>query len=172
MFDVAIIGAGVNGSALSYFLSEAGLHVALIDKDGIAAGGSGAAGAFISPKISKSGELKDLIDKAFEFTTNFYKYNFPTLFNETPLFHSAKNEFENSKVLAFKNGSKFSSEIPKGYNSDFESVYVEGGGIVNAKKLCSALSKKAKFFRHEVKNLIENDNYWLVDELLKAKKVV
>ena len=63
-YDVIIVGAGINGCTTAYYLSQAGLNVALIDKTGIASGGSGAAGAFISPKFHKQGPLKDLIDVA------------------------------------------------------------------------------------------------------------
>ena len=39
VFDVAIIGAGINGCASAYFLAKAGLSVAIFDKEGIASGG-------------------------------------------------------------------------------------------------------------------------------------
>ena len=46
IYDTAIIGAGINGCSCAYFLREAGQNVVLIDREGIASGGSGAAGAF------------------------------------------------------------------------------------------------------------------------------
>ncbi|MDD2839385.1 MAG: FAD-dependent oxidoreductase, partial [Sulfuricurvum sp.] len=45
-YDVIIIGAGVNGCCSAYTLRQGGMRVALVDQEGIAAGGSGAAGAF------------------------------------------------------------------------------------------------------------------------------
>jgi tRNA 5-methylaminomethyl-2-thiouridine biosynthesis bifunctional protein len=53
IYDTAIIGAGINGCSCAYFLSQAQQNVILIDQDGIAAGGSGAAGAVFSPLITK-----------------------------------------------------------------------------------------------------------------------
>ena len=76
MYDVAIIGAGINGSALAYELRQAGERVVLFDMNGVASGGSGAAGAFISPKFSKAGRLKELLHDAFLYSMDFYEKKF------------------------------------------------------------------------------------------------
>ena len=81
VYDVAVIGAGINGCSVAYFLAKSGKRVALFDKEGIAAGGSGAAGAFISPKFSKGGELKELMEKSYLFSLDFYSQNFPSYVN-------------------------------------------------------------------------------------------
>ena len=77
MFDIAIIGAGVNGTAMVHELSKTYKNIALFDEKGIANGGSGAAGAFISPKFSKEGELKNLLHDAFQYSMAFYEKYFP-----------------------------------------------------------------------------------------------
>ncbi|MEA1920224.1 MAG: FAD-dependent oxidoreductase, partial [Campylobacterota bacterium] len=102
MFDVAIIGAGINGAALAYFLSQQGKKVAIFDGGGIASGGSGAAGAFISPKIAKGGDLKAISDEAFDFSLDFYKQNFTEYITIAPLLHLSKHIDENDKVRHFK----------------------------------------------------------------------
>ena len=63
MYDIAIVGAGINGSSVAYEFLKQNKKVILFDQDTIASGGSGAAGAFISPKFATSGELKDLLDE-------------------------------------------------------------------------------------------------------------
>lgn len=51
-FDVVIIGAGIIGSATAYYLTRAGLRVAVVDRGGVAAGttGSGEGNILISDK--------------------------------------------------------------------------------------------------------------------------
>ena len=103
MYDVVIIGAGINGSCLAYELHKAGQRVLVLEQEDIANGGSGAAGAFINPKISKSGPLKELIEKSYLYSLDFYKKNFPQHTNIAPLLHISKyedeNEIFNAKVI-------------------------------------------------------------------------
>ena len=114
-FDVAIVGAGINGCAAAYFLNRAGLSVALFDKEGIAAGGSGAAGAFISPKISKSGPLKTVMDEAYAYSLSFYSNKFSQHIRNAPQLHIAKFEDENAKVAHFKSHTKMKiADTPEG----------------------------------------------------------
>ena len=47
MYDVAIIGAGINGVSVAHEFAEAGKRVIIFGMEGIASGGSGAGGAFI-----------------------------------------------------------------------------------------------------------------------------
>lgn len=52
-FDVIIIGAGIMGSATAFELAKRGLKVALLDKEGIGAGGTGQSSAIIRQHYSK-----------------------------------------------------------------------------------------------------------------------
>jgi glycine oxidase len=47
--DVVIIGAGVIGCSIAYYLSKAGVHVAVVERDQIAAEASSAAAGLIAP---------------------------------------------------------------------------------------------------------------------------
>ena len=75
-YDVIIVGAGINGCSLAFELHKAGQRVLVLEQEAIASGGSGAAGAFINPKISKSGPLKELIETAYLYSLDFYTKNF------------------------------------------------------------------------------------------------
>jgi tRNA 5-methylaminomethyl-2-thiouridine biosynthesis bifunctional protein len=145
LYDLAIIGAGINGSSLAYEFIKKGQKVILFDMEGIASGGSGAAGAFISPKFSKSGELKELIDKAFIYSMQFYEQNFPSLFTKATLIHTSQ---------------------------DNEEKYTLESGMVNAEAMCNALCEGVTLKKQKVESLYFDDGFWTIDESYSAKNIV
>lgn len=179
MFDVVIIGAGISGSASAYFLTRSGLKVALMDKEEIAAGGSGAAGAFISPKISKGGPLKALIEEAYLYALDFYNDSFPEHITNASQLHIAKYSDDNAKVAHFREHTKIevgrmpqkSRLILSDYAKSFESVFIKKSGIIDAQKMCRALAAKATFFKEEVKFVTETGQGWQAGSVA-AKKVI
>lgn len=179
MFDVAIIGAGINGAASAHFLTRAGLRVALFDRKAIAAGGSGAAGAFISPKISKGGSLKILIEEAYLYSLRFYDGSFPEHIRNSSQLHIAKHIDENAKVISFREHTKIAVES-RPQSSErlldesakaFESVYIKESGVVDAQKMCEALASDTTFFHEEIKGITEIKSGWQVGTIT-AKKVI
>lgn len=168
MFDAVIIGAGINGTATAHFLTRAGLKVAIIDRDGIAKGGSGAAGAFISPKVSKSGPLKEIIEAAYLHALAFYRENFPEHIRLSPQLHIAKFADENEKVSFFKADTALetgdapsdSADILQEFAQGFESVFIRHSGIVDAPKMCRALAAEATFVKEEITSLEYIGGLW------------
>ncbi len=72
-FDYVVIGAGIAGCSLAYFLSKYSKSILLIDRNSqVAFGASGAAGAFLSPLLGKPNDFKDLVTKSLIFSTNFF----------------------------------------------------------------------------------------------------
>ncbi|WP_345980958.1 FAD-binding oxidoreductase [Sulfurimonas sp. HSL3-2] len=179
MYDVAVIGAGVNGCAVSYYLKQNGKQVALFDREAIGAGGSGAAGAFISPKFSKSGELKELMEKAYPFALEFYSKNFPACIKNAPLLHIAKDEDEAKKLIAFKENTTLDIGTPPlqviqiltASAQECENVYVLKGGVVDAKGVCNQMTEGIDFFNFEVSSLTCKDGYYEIGDI-KAKEVI
>ena len=180
MFDTAVIGAGISGCSVAHFLGREGQRVVLIDQENIAAGGSGAAGAFISPKFSKAGPLKQLMDEAFDFTLDFYNSTFSQYITNVPLLHIARYADENLKIATFKEKTDLqTATIPSTveamltpYAKEFESVYLLNDGIVEAKPLCQALAAQAVFVREKVTGLSYVDGVWHVGKNIRAKRVV
>ncbi len=169
MYDIAVIGAGINGSCITYELTNAGKRVILFDSDGIASGGSGAAGAFISPKFSKSGELKDIIHDAFCYSLDFYEKNFPNLLSKSPLLHIAKDEADDAILRVYK--EKTDLELLDTPKLERETLSLNAG-IVDAKPMCEALSKSATFKKEELVSLEYDDGIWIINESYSAKEVV
>ncbi|WP_345971747.1 NAD(P)/FAD-dependent oxidoreductase [Sulfurimonas diazotrophicus] len=176
-YDTAIIGAGINGCATAYFLTQGGEKVALIDREGIAAGGSGAAGAFVSPKFSKGGPLKALMEESYLFSIDFYERRFPELIRIAPLIHFAKYEDENEKVRAFRETTALPMlsvmpEAPLTKETEaFEHVVLARSGLVNAQAVCTRLAEGSDFILDDINIIKYESGLWTVGAI-RAKRVV
>lgn len=51
IYDIIIIGAGIAGASAAYTLTQENQNVLVLDKKGIASGGSGAAGALLVQQL-------------------------------------------------------------------------------------------------------------------------
>ena len=179
MFDVVIIGAGINGSAMVHELSKTYKNIAIFDKEGVAKGGSGAAGAFISPKFSKEGELKELLHNAFVYSMAFYEKNFPQHLRKSQLLHIAKDEKDEKNLRAYKQESKLELlDIPNELLDsitqearDKEKVSMEAG-LVNAQAMSESLCHNARLIKENVDRLEYDDGLWIINETYSAKRVV
>lgn len=178
-YDVIVVGAGINGCSLAHALHHKGQKVLVLEKDSVASGGSGAAGAFINPKISKSGPLKDLIETAYLYSIDFYQKNFPDLTTLAPLLHIAKRQDENEKVECFKQSTNLAiQEIPAKiknllteYAQSFSSVCLSHNAILEAKAICSAMLDGIDFHQMMVETPLYSDGLWNIGAF-KGKKLI
>jgi tRNA 5-methylaminomethyl-2-thiouridine biosynthesis bifunctional protein len=178
-YDLLIIGAGINGCCSAYTLTQAGLKVALIDQEGIASGGSGAAGAFISPKISKAGELKEIMTQAHAEALTFYTTHFPHFTLVKPLLHIANSPKEAEKVDAFKHETHLKhSNTPHAIQTllsyealNASSIYFDIGAVVDAQGVCKAMAEGIDFYPLKVEELIHREGLWHIGEV-SAKHLV
>lgn len=173
MYDAIIIGAGINGCCSAYFLHRSGLRIALVDEAGIASGGSGAAGAFISPKISKAGELKEIMEIAHSEAVDFYTTYFPQFTLEKPLLHIANSLQEGDKVASFKCESTLEqttipdemAQLLSDEALQSESICIAHGAVVDAQAVCSALAEGIELFIFKAEEIIHSEGVWHVGEL-------
>jgi len=85
--DFLVIGGGVAGASISYFLQQRGYCVTLFEQHHLGFGGSGAAGAFLNPKVRKRGELSHLVNSAIQYSTQLYLDYFPKYIHQSTLNH-------------------------------------------------------------------------------------
>jgi tRNA 5-methylaminomethyl-2-thiouridine biosynthesis bifunctional protein len=102
LFDFAVIGAGISGASTAYFLKKYGKKVIVIDKGKIASGGSGTAGAFLSPKICSNSVYTSFVNDAFKFSVDFYKENFPQFLNQSGILRLLKSEDDIQKCKQYE----------------------------------------------------------------------
>lgn len=178
-YDTFIIGAGINGAALAYELSQRKERVLVFEQEEVASGGSGAAGAFINPKISKSGPLKELIERAYLYSIDFYTKKFPQFTTSAPLLHIAKFEDENEKVEYFKKHTSLkigeaddkTKKLLTPYASSFSSVYLKENAIVEAKEVCTEMLRGVQLCKMQVENPLYHEGMWKIGAY-RAKRVV
>jgi tRNA 5-methylaminomethyl-2-thiouridine biosynthesis bifunctional protein len=169
MYDVAIIGAGINGCAVANELRDEKKQVAIFDKGGIASGGSGAAGAFISPKFSKAGELKELLHDAFVYSMDFYKKHFGHILTQAQLVHLAQTSEDAEALRVYKERTNLELLEVEGESREYVSI---NAGLVDAKRMCEAMAKSAELIKEEVTSLVYDDGIWIINESYAAKEVV
>ena len=179
MYDIAIIGAGINGCSVAYEFTQEGKKVILFDIEKIANGGSGAAGAFISPKFSKAGELKELLHDAFVYSMDYYEKHFPKLLKKSPLLHVAKDADDEKTLKIYKEKTSLDLLTPDDEDikklqplTQSKEIVSINTAIVNAEHMCQAMAKSAKFVKQEVKSLRYDDGVWIIEETYSAKEVV
>ncbi len=179
MYDVVVIGAGINGCSVAYEMVKAKKNVLILDMDGVASGGSGAAGAFVSPKFSKAGELKELLHDAFIYSMEFYEKNFHTSFTKAQLLHIAQDEISGEILKYYKEHATLKLKSPSEeilatlnpHAKEMQNISLDAG-VVDAVSTCQEMIKGAIFKQEKVDSLQYDDGMWVINECYCAKDVV
>ena len=101
-FDTIVVGAGIAGICAAWWLKKEGQNVLLVDRKGPLAGASGAAGAFLSPRLGKGGPLQKLTDEAYRFTLDFYRTHTPEHFFAKGLVRIPKDEADAERFETYE----------------------------------------------------------------------
>lgn len=177
-YDIIVIGAGIAGATAAYALTQKKQKVLVLDKNGIASGGSGAAGAFVSPKIGKGSALQSLTNEAFDFAKDFYLMHCPEHFHQTGVIRIPKDEVDAQKFCEYE---RFNDNLYENYtkgqlqalgiNTTFDSFFFSEAGDCDASEVCAFLLKDIEVLRYEVKELKRENDAWRVNEY-SAKNIV
>jgi len=177
-YDTIIIGAGIAGASTAYALKQKGQHVLVVDKNGIASGGSGAAGAFVSPKIGKGSLLQTLTNEAFEYAKEFYLSNCPTLFHQTGVIRIPKDEADAQKFPAYEsyNDNRYENYSKEdlerlGIKVGLDSFFFPEAGVCEAQEVCKYLLGDIEVVQYDLKEIIQDNGLWCAGEY-RAKNLV
>jgi len=149
-YDSIIVGAGIAGVSTAWWLTRLGRKVLLLDKRGLLAGASGAAGAFLSPRLGKGGPLQRVTDEAYRFALDFYASHSPDHFFQKGLVRLPKNAEDAARFETYepfidvpfgkivKEDFPHIAEEAKGWGGFYfpDAAFVDPGGV--AKRLTEA----------------------------------
>jgi tRNA 5-methylaminomethyl-2-thiouridine biosynthesis bifunctional protein len=166
-YDTIIIGAGIAGATAAYFLSQKGQKVLVLDKVGIASGGSGAAGAFVSPKIGKGSSLQSLTNEAFSFSKDFYLSTCPDQFHQTGVIRIPKDAEDADKFSLYEpfNTNKYENYHKEklqalGVHTDFQSFFFPEAGDCDANEVCAFLLQNIDVQVCDVDQIVHENSVW------------
>lgn len=158
-YKYIIIGAGIAGCSVSYFLSKYSDDILLIEKNNeVASEASGAAGAFLSPLLGKPNEFKDLVTKSLKFSSDLYEKECEEFYNKCGVERIPKDDIDAQKFESYKPYMDFEYEQKElGY-------FFEIGAVVDSKNICKSLSKNVqKLLSYDVKEIKYLDNKWHIN---------
>ena len=188
IYDTIIIGAGIAGCCAAFALQQKGQKILLVDRSSVpASGGSGAAGAFVSPKIGKGSSLQELTTQAYVYAKEFYLQYFPKYFSQTGVIRIPKDAEDAKKFKLYEpfNSTEYQwidkeSLKTMGINNAHDSFLFKEAGVCDASAMCRAIWERVPFFQIDVERLEFDENVWqikarsyaLKEEGIKAKNIV
>jgi tRNA 5-methylaminomethyl-2-thiouridine biosynthesis bifunctional protein len=181
MYDTIIIGAGIAGATAAYTLKQENQKVLVLEKKGIASGGSGAAGAFVSPKIGKGSALQKLTNEAFIFAKDFYLNVCPEHFHQTGVIRIPKDEEDAKKFKEYEAHNSTQYEryskdklLELGIKSDYDSFSFDDAGHCDAEKVCHYLLQNIEIEIYDVENLsfVDGECCLNIPHEVRAKNVI
>jgi tRNA 5-methylaminomethyl-2-thiouridine biosynthesis bifunctional protein len=178
LYDIIVVGAGIAGCAVANRAKSMGKSVLLLDRSkAVATGGSGAAGAFISPKLGKKTPLLELTNQAYRYATYFYTENYPKYFYKTAMVRLPKDEADAKEFANYQKyiGGKLISKDEQqklGVECKYDALYFSDGGFCDAVALCNALIEGVEFVQEELKEFASNKEQVVVNGKYRAKNLL
>jgi len=159
-YDYIIIGAGIAGISTAYHLHQKNFKVLLLEKETICSGGSFAAGAFLSPKLSKPSPYKEYINTALQYSLKFYEDNFPNILKKCSL-HKLPTDIKDWKKL-----ESYEPYINFNYQK-YDNFYIlNHSGIIDPKQISLAMLKDIEYCEHyHVREITSHDNGYTIGDL-------
>ncbi len=175
IYDFLIIGAGSAGCCMAYFLNKEGKSVALVDREGIAGGASGAAGAFLSPLPGQKNIYNSLVNDALNFSLDFYKALLAEAVDAKGVLRVTNDNFAQDKLA--QNNIKydyFDTQKLKNISDDFMNIdgyFYKNAAVIEPVQICKKLTEESDFYKKDIKELSFKDGFYIVDEI-KAKNII
>ena len=162
MYDYLIIGAGAAGCAIAHFLKKEGKNIAIIDRDGVASGASGAAGAFLSPLAGKKNPYNSFVNDSLSFSLDFYKEVSSESFIKKGVLRVADDNFSKDRLNELQN-EYYSSDALKTICSDFKEIegfFYADAGHINPAEISAKMIEGCDFYKKDIIELkYENGVY-------------
>jgi len=174
-YDYLIIGAGSAGSSMAYFLRKSGAQVAVLDRDGVAGGASGAAGAFLSPLPGKKNLYNSCVNDALNFSIDFYEKLIPNAVDKKGVLRIPNDNFDKDKLqnneISYKYyDSSHLQKISKNFK-DIDGYFYENAAVIEPVMVCKRLLDGCDFYQKDIIKLEYKDDLYILDGV-KAKSII
>ncbi|MDR2905251.1 MAG: FAD-binding oxidoreductase [Helicobacteraceae bacterium] len=165
-YDAIVIGAGIAGSCIAHFLAENKLKVLVIEKEKIACGASGAAGAFLSPMMGR-GRLVDFVNNSLIFALKFYKNIAADLLIDNGALRIVKSVEDRDQFFIDSRNSVLENSILE------NGVFFKEAGVIEAVKICERLLSNCDVIEKTKANAPKYiNNEWIVNDKFSAKILI
>jgi len=164
-YDAIILGAGIAGASVAYALQARGLKVLVLEKNSVCSGDSYAAGAFLSPKMSKPSPYKTYLNDAFYYALSFYKKHFPHLLQQCGLLKLPLNEDDKVRLKSYEPFMNVKWE------KQADDYFFPEAGLIEPQKLLKEMLKDIDVKEHYLYHDISYDDAWQVDDF-SAKHLI
>lgn len=166
-FDAIVIGAGIAGCSIAYFLSQEGKSVAIVDSSTVASGASGAAGAFLSPMMGKPNRVLNMVNMSLIEALDLYKEIASDLLIANGLERFVSSDEDPIKF------NELVDLITVPHEKRENSVFFYNAGVINAEALCKRLIANCTLYENrKVEKITQKDNGWQVLDLIGKIVVV
>lgn len=170
IYDFLIIGAGSAGCNCAYALNKAGKKIAVADKEGVAKGASGAAGAFLSPLPGKVNAYNSLVNNSLLYSIAFYEELIPQAITKKGVLRVPNDNFDRIKLQ----DSTLEHEYidARGLQNisdkfkDIDGYLYKDAAVINPSEVCNKLIEGCDFYTQEIQELVFKDDLYHVDDLI------
>ena len=165
-YDIVVIGAGIAGSSIAYFLEEnSNLKILIVDKVGISQKASNAAGAFLFPKVGFNTKYTKFVNDALLYSFDFYeKLGIKT--NKNGVLILPRDEKDIQKFQEYK------KTFTLNYIEKEGGFFFKDGGVVNSIEVCKRLLQNVEFRKLEITNIKKEEHFILNNSLITKKLIL
>ncbi len=174
-YDFLIIGAGSAGCNIAHFLNQKGKKVAVVDREAIAGGASGAAGAFLSPLPGKKNPYNSLINNALDFSLEFYQDLLPEAIDKKGVLRIENKNFNKEKLkdstidYEYYNDKKL-QEISKNFRA-IDGYFYKNAAVLEPVSVCKKLLEGCDYFTKEITEMTFDNGLYSIDDI-KAANII
>ena len=176
-YDFVVVGAGICGSMIAYYLNRVGTVLIIDDCKNKSA--SLSAGAFISPILGKENRYKNFVELSTNYALEFYKSNFDNIIDNCGTIKLCDNEKDFELMKSYDTKSLL---LPKQYNikrlkklgisSKIDGFLFDVGSIIKPNELLEELQKNIDIKNIDIKNIVHKNDTFIVGDVKTDKLIL
>ena len=162
VYDFVVIGAGIAGSSIAYFLKDK--KVLIVDKEGISQKASNAAGAFLYPKVGFNTKYTKFVNDALLYSFDFYeKLGINTHKDGVLILPRDKKDIDKFK--------EYEKTFTLKYKNQDNGFFFNDGGFIDSQEVCHKLLEDVEFQQLKITKIDKKDNFILNDKI-ESKNII